>query len=46
MCDAVKRSGKEPFNAVTKLERFYRPEKMRTALFKKEQFYPCGMTRL
>jgi hypothetical protein len=39
MCDAVKRSGKEPFNAVTKLERFYRPEKMRTALFKMEQFY-------
>lgn len=27
------------FNQETKLERFYKPEKMRTALFKMEQFY-------
>ena len=27
------------FNQETKLERFYCPEKMRTALFKMEQFY-------
>lgn len=39
MCDALKPSGTEPFNQVTKLERFYKPEKMRTALFKMEQFY-------
>lgn len=39
MYDSVKASGKEPFNLETKLERFYRPEKMRTALFKMEQFY-------
>ena len=39
MCDTIKPSGKEPFNAATKLERFYKPEKMRTALFKMEQFY-------
>ena len=39
MYDNVKTSGKEPFNLETKLERFYKPEKMRTALFKMEQFY-------
>ena len=39
MNDNVKTSSKEPFNLETKLERFYRPEKMRTALFKMEQFY-------
>jgi hypothetical protein len=39
MCDKEKPSGKEPFNQETKLERFYKPEKMRTALFKMEQFY-------
>lgn len=39
MCDKQKPLGSEPFNRETKLERFYRPEKMRTALFKMEQFY-------
>lgn len=39
MCDNAKCSGRESFNLETKLERFYKPEKMRTALFKMEQFY-------
>lgn len=39
MNNETRQSGREPFNQETKLERFYKPEKMRTALFKMEQFY-------
>lgn len=34
-----KPSGKLPFNQETKLEKYYKPDKMRNCLFKMEQFF-------